>query len=113
MLDAITKVITAEFPPISFYHLAKPILGSLLRSCIHFLLVFKSIINSSFFRMGSVVSAIPSRLSFGQEADESLENPEETCVASLGTHSPTAQEMLGHSLLHSFDEERRESQRYH
>lgn len=63
--------------------------------------------------MGSVACAIPSRLSFGQEAFHSLGKPEETCIASLGTHTPTAQEMLGHRVMQSLDEERRESQRYH
>lgn len=60
--------------------------------------------------MGSVARAIPSRLSF--EAFNSLVEPADTCTASLDTQTPAAQEVLGHRVLQSLDEERRESQRY-
>ncbi|XP_056884180.1 germinal-center associated nuclear protein isoform X1 [Takifugu flavidus] len=61
--------------------------------------------------MGSVACAVPSRLSFGQEAFHSLVELAETSTAFLDTHTPTAQELLGHRVLQSLDEERRESQR--
>lgn len=61
--------------------------------------------------MGSVPCAVPSRLSFGQEAIHSLVELAETSAASLDTHTPTAQELLGHRVLQDLDEERRESQR--
>lgn len=62
--------------------------------------------------MGSAACAISSRLSFGQEAFHSLVELAETGISSLDTHTPTAQELLGHRILQSLDEEKRESQRY-
>lgn len=66
----------------------------------------------TFLRMGSVACAIPSRLSFGQEECHSLVELAEPSAASLDTLTPTAQELLGHRVLQSLDEERRESQRF-
>lgn len=63
--------------------------------------------------MNSVACAIPTRLSFSPEAFRSIGKPEESRIASLGIHTPSAQEMLGHRVLQSLEEEKKEHQRYH